>query len=109
MTEPEDVEEDLFADLYDADDTAHQATSAIEAPRVSESTAPISTQPVGFPVPSTHETHDEYNLAHTTYQQLPEDGVYQNGPGNLDSGFAANAPPPAVEAEHHGTGIKEDG
>ncbi|KAE8390042.1 hypothetical protein ETB97_007762 [Aspergillus alliaceus] len=111
MTEPEDVEEDLFADLYDADETTNQPTSAVETP--------IATEPSAFTQPAlstglsaTHASEaapidiEDTRVAH---QQFPQDGVYQHGTGNLDSNFTNNITPTSGETEHHGTGIKEDG
>ncbi|KAE8350264.1 hypothetical protein BDV28DRAFT_139434 [Aspergillus coremiiformis] len=111
MTEPEDVEEDLFADLYDADETTNQPTSAVEAPVASESTASVLQVPsTGLPATNAFETsYTEIEDPRSAHPQLPHDGVHQHGTGNLDSGFANNSTSTSGEIEHHGTGIKEDG
>ncbi|KAB8214743.1 hypothetical protein BDV33DRAFT_26363 [Aspergillus novoparasiticus] len=111
MTEPEDVEEDLFADLYDADETANQPTSTVEASITWEPTASVlPTQSAGLPATHVSEaSHIETEDIRGVQQQLLQDGAHQHGTGNLDSGFANTITPMSGETEHHGTGIKEDG
>ncbi|KAF7586479.1 hypothetical protein BBP40_008812 [Aspergillus hancockii] len=111
MAEPEDVEEDLFADLYDADETTNQIPSAVEALNPTEPAASMpSTQSVSLPATHAIETSQfEAEDPRSTHQPFPQDGGYQHGTGNLDSGFANNVTPISGETEHHGTGIKEDG
>ncbi|KAE8157448.1 hypothetical protein BDV40DRAFT_278223 [Aspergillus tamarii] len=110
MTEPEDVEEDLFADLYDADEAANQPTSTVEAPITSEPTASVlPTQSAGLPTHVSEASHIETEDIRGVHQQLLQDGAHQHGTGNLDSGFASTTTPMSGETEHHGTGIKEDG
>lgn len=126
MTEPEELEEDLFADLYgaplhhlplksltskthryDADDTTNHATSAAEAPRVSQSTVSAVTQPVDTPVTQSEAIRVDAEDVKDPYQMPENEGVYQNGGGNLDAGLVPTAS--TADAEPHGTGIKEDG
>ncbi|KZF20091.1 hypothetical protein L228DRAFT_35427 [Xylona heveae TC161] len=108
MTEPEDLDEDLFADLYDGEDVPSKPTQ--QAPR------PIEPEPE---LPSTGPL--PVNLAHESKQEpvqpeqfgRPDDsepshsGQFE-GSGELGQAEASRAP----AAEHppsHGPGIKEDG
>ncbi|KAL4800070.1 hypothetical protein BDV19DRAFT_354359 [Aspergillus venezuelensis] len=110
MAEPEDVEEDLFADLYDADETTNQT-----APAPSASAAPIPPAPemsLQNPSASAIQSVEGYgNEPENTvgsYHAPPYDGGYQNGAG-FDSGYHNQAAVSAEEPEPQGTGIKEDG
>ena len=128
MAEPDDIEEDLFADLYDlshnqrfipsisdllfsrydADDNINKQTPAVEAPKAPDSTVsatpaqPLVTQ-------SIENTHLETEDSQNAYQPPQYEEGYQNGAGGVDTGFGNNAAPSAAETERQGTGIKEDG
>ncbi|KAL2833240.1 hypothetical protein BDW59DRAFT_138333 [Aspergillus cavernicola] len=111
MAEPEDVEEDLFADLYDADDATHQAAvtgghSAIHNPIPSDTPA----QPSSISAIQSVEGYgNEAENTHGAWQAPSYEGGYQNGAAGLNSGFHPHANVPAGEPEPQGTGIKEDG
>ncbi|RAL07571.1 uncharacterized protein BO97DRAFT_356149 [Aspergillus homomorphus CBS 101889] len=108
MAEPEDVEEDLFADLYDADDTAAQTTSLVELSRASD---PIAS------APSVHTTEHQPLYTEQSHVETEAGGTYQysHQPGRHQgveiggAGFANHSATPAGDSEPQGTGIKEDG
>ncbi|KAJ5415539.1 hypothetical protein N7465_004234 [Penicillium sp. CMV-2018d] len=107
MADPEDGD-DLFADLYDADDSTHRTTAAVEAPKPTDQGA-TNLAPAGesagqdfAPAPvATYESHPA--------QPSEFDPGYHNGSGNAYGAPATTQAPPPVEPESHGTGIKEDG
>ncbi|KAJ6149650.1 hypothetical protein N7471_000849 [Penicillium samsonianum] len=107
MADPEDGD-DLFADLYDADDSTNRTTEAVEAPKPTDLGA-TNFAPTGdgagegfAPAPvATYESHPP--------QPSMFDPGYQNGSGNAYGAPATPQAPPPVETESHGTGIKEDG
>lgn len=128
MAEPEELEEDLFADLYvplsqtscrlnsinldlfssyDADDSTNRTTSAVEASRPEEpAPSAVPAQPAGESYAPSYEPS-----AHETYPSQPPPQMdfgmgYQNGSDAI-SGPPATAAP--AEHEPQGTGIKEDG
>lgn len=108
MTEPEDLEEDLFADLYDADNTAtHTAPSAepAEAPEHAVTATPAE------PTPSSavHAAESTVPYPSTENHQISSGEGYQNGGGAQDAASGMHAVGSAVESEPQGTGIKEDG
>lgn len=134
MAEPDDVEEDLFADLldslfklcysilnhgqsnlsicrYDADESTNRPPPAAPAPEVIDTShsAPAA-QPTGIPVAQTIEGgHDEFDQTQNAYQPFHSEGHNQNGFANVDSGHAGNGSHFHGGPEPQGTGIKEDG
>jgi len=99
MTEPDNFEEDLFADLY-ADEEAPKPT-APEAEIKSEPAAP-------------NETNGEGTIEHPEHNGGGDEQMY-NGEEDMDdeidfniggNGDTYNAP---ATHESHGPGIKEDG
>ncbi|EEH38071.1 hypothetical protein PAAG_00992 [Paracoccidioides lutzii Pb01] len=120
MTEPEDLEEDLFADLYDADDTtqsaaapaAPAATPSFPEPQESQLQPQIEVNAQSVPPPQQQSTSNSQTYHHDTQteQQHATNGEQQTGvnestPITQDTEHrAAN-----VEPGSHGTGIKEDG
>ncbi|KAF7116081.1 hypothetical protein CNMCM5793_004002 [Aspergillus hiratsukae] len=110
MAEPGDVEEDLFADLYDADENTNQASSARQPSYSAVSHAPA--QPTAFPATQTAENvKSEAEDAHTadSYAYSYE-GHQRNGADMYDTNHTTNVTAaPATEQEPQGTGIKEDG
>ncbi|KAL4874174.1 hypothetical protein BDV12DRAFT_159248 [Aspergillus spectabilis] len=113
MAEPEDVEEDLFADLYDADETTNQTAPAGGVSAASNpvpSDAPAQPSGVGA-IQSIEGYANEAENTHGAYHHGSYNGGYQNGGANIDTGFHkhAHAPASAGEPEPQGTGIKEDG
>ncbi|RMJ25239.1 hypothetical protein PHISP_03897 [Aspergillus sp. HF37] len=119
MTEPEDVEEDLFADLYEADDTANNASAAAPAPLQPDPTASgVPPQPIGGPVNQFGGLSQFDSQEPQNPYQVPLDDGQQNGAGNLYPAWDSNAavaPEPAAQdirpitGTRAGTGIKEDG
>ncbi|KAL4939648.1 hypothetical protein BDV06DRAFT_198426 [Aspergillus oleicola] len=109
MAEPEDVEEDLFADLYDADETTNQTAPAAGAPAAPNSPAPDVPvqQPSASAIQSVEGYGNESENTFGAYQAPSYDGGYQNGTG-YDSGYQNQVATPG-EPEPQGTGIKEDG
>ncbi|KAJ5387314.1 RNA-binding protein [Penicillium cosmopolitanum] len=113
MAEPEDLEEDLFADLYDADESTTRTTSAVEASKPVEPVAaavpPPAEEPAAAPVSAVPTYDSSAPDSYPSYQAPQQDynAGYQNG-------SQASAPPaqaPHADHEPHGsgTGIKEDG
>ncbi|OJJ88050.1 uncharacterized protein ASPGLDRAFT_119238 [Aspergillus glaucus CBS 516.65] len=113
MADPEGVEDDLFADLYEADEPTAQATSATEAPRPSISAASATAaQPIGHIAQSVETPQFEAEPPQNFYQAPQYQGYDASqayGVGQLDGHGGINAPAPAAEPEPQGTGIKEDG
>ncbi|KKZ60051.1 hypothetical protein EMCG_05174 [[Emmonsia] crescens] len=120
MTEPEDLEEDLFADLYDADDSTQRAAPPAAAPSFPEPQQPPQNETNAPTVPppqqQTSDNNQHYHIETQMEQQHVMNGDQRNG---------VNEPVPiAQESDHiathvesgshgghggHGTGIKEDG
>ncbi|KAJ5123469.1 RNA-binding protein [Penicillium atrosanguineum] len=109
MAEPGELEEDLFADLYDADETTNRATSAVETAKPAEFAASaIPAQPTAdAPIQSYEDSHDDSYSAQAP-PQMSYGMSYQNGHGQ--DGAASSTPAAALaDNDNHGTGIKEDG
>ncbi|KAI1916200.1 hypothetical protein LOZ53_001523 [Ophidiomyces ophidiicola] len=115
MTEPEGVEEDLFADLYDADEpTAQNITSAAPAPVPEPSTQPAivtnAAQPENVANSSSNiQTFNAYSADAASYEPHmnlgEQNGISQFGVAMQDG----DASTTIVQPETQGTGIKEDG
>ncbi|KAJ5150948.1 RNA-binding protein [Penicillium canariense] len=109
MAEPEELEDDLFADLYDADESTNRATSAVEAPQPTNPTpSAVPVQPVEESVvPSYNPSATDTYPTHTAPQ--PEYGTgFQNGSEYTPAHHAVTTPADN-EQSGSGTGIKEDG
>ncbi|KAH2754659.1 hypothetical protein KXV64_000260 [Aspergillus fumigatus] len=110
MAEPGDVEEDLFADLYDADENTNQASSA---PKIPDSTvSPAPAQETTSPATQTAEnSKSEPEDGHTADSSAYSyDGHQGNGSGMYDTNHTTSVTAaPTTEQEPQGTGIKEDG
>lgn len=126
MAEPEELEEDLFADLYaprqicslrlsrltirshsyDADESTNRATSAVETAKPTEpATSAIPAEPSGdAPIQSYEDSHVD-----TYPAQAPPQMDYGMGYQNGHDGASATPVPAAADNDNHGTGIKEDG
>ncbi|KAL8964944.1 MAG: hypothetical protein Q9183_004124 [Haloplaca sp. 2 TL-2023] len=110
MTEPEELDEDLFADLYDADEPASTAAppaQPVVAPEPVESATPVTT------VPPVNDFGDESN--NNAVQPVDHDqAALANGqdereePG-WENGGRGSRMDVAVEQDNGGVGIKEDG
>ncbi|KAJ5809367.1 RNA-binding protein [Penicillium pulvis] len=107
MADPEGLEDDLFADLYDADESTNRTTSAVEAPKPAEPTPAVPAQPA---MESTPQSYDPSPVDTYATQSQPQQsyggGYHQNG---SESAYATPSAPAPAENESHGTGIKEDG
>jgi RNA-binding protein Musashi len=108
MAESGELEEDLFADLYDADESTNRATAAVETAKPDEPAASaIPAQPTAdAPIQSYEDSHDDSYSAQAPPQMSYGMG-YQNGHGH-DGASSTPAAAPA-DNDSHGTGIKEDG
>ncbi|KAK1148301.1 hypothetical protein N8T08_010110 [Aspergillus melleus] len=113
MAEPEDVEEDLFADLYDADDAGNQTAAAVETSQISHpnlSDIPAQSSEPAVPQPI-EQFQDHTEVSRDIYHNPQSHGGYQNGAGSQDPGFASASAVTStpLDTEPQGTGIKEDG
>ncbi|EAW13797.1 uncharacterized protein ACLA_068240 [Aspergillus clavatus NRRL 1] len=113
MAEPGDVEDDLFADLYDADESTNRQTSAVEPPKVLDSNVSYTpAQPTNIPTAQPAEsfrTDTDHAHAADPYS-FSYEGHERNGAGSYDAHTSHNdISAPAAESEPQGTGIKEDG
>ncbi|KAK2750659.1 hypothetical protein FQN57_002732 [Myotisia sp. PD_48] len=115
MTEPEDLDEDLFADLYDAEEpTTTQAPAPVPVPVQPVQEEPPKKQEVppdtrtfaemfgppngaGASQQPPHQQHQQQQQYNGTVRDVRKPEPYQDG-GNIHP-----------EAENQGTGIKEDG
>ncbi|KAJ5355369.1 RNA-binding protein [Penicillium cataractarum] len=110
MADPEGLEDDLFADLYDADESTNRATSAVEAPKPAEPVpAAVPAQPVHeSAVPSYDPSPVDTYPTHAAPQQDYNAGGY-NGADHGQTQHPAVGHPVEHEEPRSGTGIKEDG
>ncbi|PGH00796.1 hypothetical protein GX51_05573 [Blastomyces parvus] len=117
MTEPEDLEEDLFADLYDADDTAQRPAPPAATPSFPEPQPPPQTETNTSTIPplqqSTSDHNHSYHIESQSEQQHSMNGDQRNGanePTQMTQ-ESDHIPSQGEPGSHgsHGTGIKEDG
>ncbi|KAL8991002.1 MAG: hypothetical protein Q9177_000481 [Variospora cf. flavescens] len=110
MTEPEELDEDLFADLYDADEPAAsapaqaQSTSAQEPP---EATVPIPTRPPPDSVQEDGGNEEIIHMAENHNDHL--NGQDEMDESKWDNGGRGSRMDVAAEQDSGGIGIKEDG
>ena len=133
MTEPEELDEDLFADLcvlldpnaiirsivmdgtndprYDADETSPKPQSGEPIPPVAEPVHEISNGQVDDTKYSMIEEAPNINLnAEETYDNnRTENQVSEYGNHEMFDGQANHFQSGDMESEHHNIGIKEDG
>ncbi|OJJ43308.1 hypothetical protein ASPZODRAFT_74687 [Penicilliopsis zonata CBS 506.65] len=109
MAEPEDLEEDLFADLYEADEKTNHAVPGTDATTAAE---PAFSTPGAF-YADNNGTQDygntQFEAEENRGYDQPYDGGHQNGAGGLDTAPINSEMGTAVDSEPQGTGIKEDG
>ncbi|KAI9836822.1 MAG: hypothetical protein M1819_000987 [Sarea resinae] len=112
MTEPEDLDEDLFADLYDGDDSIPKPTAA----------QPETTEPEATPSGLTQNqaeapneesqleapTEDQISGAHED-QQMYGNGSNEQAEATWDGGNTNDFGEGSGDQNAHGPGIKEDG
>ncbi|KAI9812604.1 MAG: hypothetical protein M1827_004593 [Pycnora praestabilis] len=114
MTEPEDLDEDLFADLYDGDDNgpppAAHAPEAVQAdPGPSDTTTTNITDPL-YEVKPAISQEEQYGAgAEEQQQQMFDSGTTGGDSAGWDNGHSNGYGNEIDEHEAHGTGIKEDG
>jgi len=99
MADPENFEEDLFADLYTEDDAPLKQQSAPEV-----KVAPVAPVEVK---PDMKEEHEEPNAEGNQQVYGGEQDMDDDIDFNLGNGNSYDAP--ANHHEAHGPGIKEDG
>ncbi|KAL9106492.1 MAG: hypothetical protein Q9227_008471 [Pyrenula ochraceoflavens] len=112
MTEPEDLEEDLFADLYDADDST---TSPVAAPPT-EPVVPNQTQseqapelPMTDDQPAFPPPDIPIDAADDANVQIDEEEDADDGMENWVTEQANGANQPQATSSSFGPNIKEDG
>ncbi|KAI4183012.1 MAG: hypothetical protein L6R41_005656 [Letrouitia leprolyta] len=112
MTEPEELDEDLFADLYEADEPAPSATPAAHAKSAPEPVEDAALKDADAPPPNNapHGINDE---AHQTSADFNQD-AYGNGQDDRDGSRWDNdgrgsRMDVVVEQDSGSIGIKEDG
>ncbi|OAQ72081.1 heterogeneous nuclear ribonucleoprotein HRP1 [Pochonia chlamydosporia 170] len=108
MTEPENFEEDLFADLYDDNDAAKAAPAPVP---VAEPAMPRSHEQNSAPKPSDHANEDEH--MHQDADDDDDDEVDFNLGGGSNSAVAAPPQDPGSSTPPYGTvhkaSAKDDG
>ncbi|KAJ5097544.1 hypothetical protein N7456_008265 [Penicillium angulare] len=109
MADQEGLEDDLFADLYDADESTARTTAAVEAPNPEPAELPPSAAPAQPAYESIPQSYDPSPADVYATHAMPQQSYgtdYQNGSEATYSNPAAAAP---ADNDSHGTGIKEDG
>ncbi|KAI9805337.1 MAG: hypothetical protein M1833_005790 [Piccolia ochrophora] len=114
MTEPEDLEEDLFADLYDGDENA---AKPLQPQTVVEPTPSVPSVPPGAGAGVSSSRSD--GVDSSWQAPVKEESQLRDQPAaNAQNGEVAGGWPDknandygdtAMEEETHGPGIKEDG
>ncbi|KAI9739033.1 MAG: hypothetical protein M1834_007245 [Cirrosporium novae-zelandiae] len=109
MTEPEDLDEDLFADLYEADENAEHVASK-PAPAALEPISPAidtTSPPTGHEELNHQEMQIEDSSTHdlqNSHDQSNMDGIKHENEQQHDSYGNSHE-----DHESHGPGIREDG
>ncbi|CAF9936789.1 hypothetical protein IMSHALPRED_010895 [Imshaugia aleurites] len=115
MTEPEELEEDLFADLYDADETAAKPEPSVQDLQPEPIQAPAPTDNGTTTSTARQEPKDEEPGTLTVKDEPVYGNGYNgdNGPswnvGQANGGNAHQYNDAAMEQEPAPIGIKEDG
>ncbi|KAI4089933.1 MAG: hypothetical protein LQ344_005034 [Seirophora lacunosa] len=110
MTEPEELDEDLFADLYDADEPAASAPAqaqSIPAQEPLEATVPIPTGPPPDNVQEDANKQGSFSMAEN--QNDHPNGLDERDDSKWDNGGRGSRMDVAAEQDSGGIGIKEDG
>ncbi|KAI9675606.1 MAG: hypothetical protein M1817_000972 [Caeruleum heppii] len=114
MTEPEDLEEDLFADLYEADENPPKPSQPAPVP------PPITSAPIHEYVAANGPKQEDQASANQ-FEPKPDERKSSNEDQNMSGVDAANGDQAhtwdnqnnnftgPAEPEYHPTGIKEDG
>ncbi|MCJ1386816.1 hypothetical protein MMC17_009944 [Xylographa soralifera] len=116
MTEPEELDEDLFADLYDQDEVATKPASTFKVEAPIETADPPDRGDIGTTADQAMQDPKEEpgSEVFTSLQNEQKNGAGgENGPRWQDehtmSGNGQDYDDAVGEPEQHGTGIKEDG
>ncbi|KAL8806801.1 MAG: hypothetical protein Q9223_005640 [Gallowayella weberi] len=113
MTEPEELDEDLFADLYDADEPTATATAApVTQPK--PDLEPAEPAPPVLADPPTVDVKDEDTGGGHVNVAEQSQGAYANGEDDReqsrwDNNGRGSRMDVAVEQDSGAIGIKEDG
>ncbi|KAL9017304.1 MAG: hypothetical protein Q9185_005361 [Variospora sp. 1 TL-2023] len=110
MTEPEELDEDLFADLYDADEPAASAPAqaqSISTQEPPEATVPIPTRPPPDSVQEDGSNEETIHMAENHNDHL--NGQDEIDESKWDNGGRGSRMDVAAEQDSGGIGIKEDG
>ncbi|KAL8772145.1 MAG: hypothetical protein Q9209_002580 [Squamulea sp. 1 TL-2023] len=111
MTEPEELDEDLFADLYDAE----EPTTTVEPPiQPKADPEPVQSPPSNFAEPPPVDVKEEDNNDGSMNMVDPNHNIYTNGQDDResprwDSNGRGSRMDVAVEQDSGSIGIKEDG
>ncbi|KAI4195187.1 MAG: hypothetical protein LQ350_007361 [Teloschistes chrysophthalmus] len=111
MTEPEELDEDLFADLYDADEPTPAAAPPAQPAPESELAEPTS---LATDAPPLYENGQDGNPDSSTYmtdqnQNAFTDGQEDKDNSKWDNDGRGSRMDVVVEQDSGGIGIKEDG
>ncbi|OKL55636.1 hypothetical protein UA08_09099 [Talaromyces atroroseus] len=107
MTEPEDLEEDLFADLYDGNDTNPATTTGVTDNSAEESAAYQANDVQNGRGPEDFNENPVIDL----YQGQDAEGAQSSQGRDFTQGIGVHTGDvtSSTDAETQGTGIKEDG
>ncbi|KAL8704008.1 MAG: hypothetical protein Q9201_002813 [Fulgogasparrea decipioides] len=111
MTEPEELDEDLFADLYDADEPS---TTSVPQAQPSQVPSPVEAAPPVTPGPPPNETGQDSNNDNSITVTDHNQSTYANGQDDRensrwDNDGRGSRMDVAVEQDSGAIGIKEDG
>jgi len=113
MTEPEDLEEDLFADLYDGDE--NNAGVGAGASHATDITIPGADEPAAdeedehtFDINQSDSFNNAAPISHDNNFHA-QNGYSGKEGERFDTERAQQSRDMSVDQEHHGSGIKEDG
>ncbi|KAL8754628.1 MAG: hypothetical protein Q9199_004212 [Rusavskia elegans] len=112
MTEPEELDEDLFADLYDADEPTTTAAPPVQPKPEPE---PVEPAPSNFPnIPPVDVKEEDNSNNDSMNMPDPNQNGYTNGQDDRetsrwDNNGRGSRMDVAVEQDSGSIGIKEDG
>ncbi|KAL8669156.1 MAG: hypothetical protein Q9168_006244 [Polycauliona sp. 1 TL-2023] len=119
MTEPEELDEDLFADLYDADEPTTTATPTTQLKPDPQPVEPVPSTlaeppPVDVKEEDNSNNNDNNNINGSRDTQDPGESAYINGQDDRESSRWDNngrgsRMDVAIEQDSGSIGIKEDG
>ncbi|KAL8710843.1 MAG: hypothetical protein Q9220_004646 [cf. Caloplaca sp. 1 TL-2023] len=114
MTEPEELDEDLFADLYDADEPAPAPSVAapVQSNPQPEIVDPVSAPDIDIPPPSDADAlgtnQDSFEPTESQYNPYTN-GQDDHENSRWDNDGRGSRMDVAAEQDTGGVGIKEDG